>query len=209
MSLPEFVTDLASAVTFILSGFLAANFALHLSQRKIRETNLFDITLWSLAGSVFIYAIDLLLDWSLVALGFVPDGWLSTYFPAISLVLAFPVGILGALFLTWDWAAGVRQWLHLKGGVTARVGPLASVWDRSFRRARAAWVLVHTGDGREYYGSLIASSVEGEPREVLLGNPGAVVRAQDGAIKEVHNLGEKMLFLEDDIRRIVFIQIAE
>ena len=204
MAVTDFINDLAGAITFIIAGFLAVNLALHLSQHKILRSDMFDITLWSLTASVAIYGIDVLVERALVWGRILPSGQLQQFFPIISLVLAVPIGAIGALLQVWDWGRRLRGWIHRAGGVKARVGPLISVWDGVFSRTKKAWLFVQSVDGKEYYGSLAAASVEGEPREILLLSPRLVKRSEDGQLESLVPIGEEMLFLESDIRRVVF-----
>jgi hypothetical protein len=206
MAVTDVVTDLASAITFVLAGFVAVNVALYLAQKLIRNTSAFDITLWSLAISVVIYGMDLGIVLLLETLKVSSSGAIAPYFPAISLGLSIPVGILTAAILLSDVAGGIRNRLHKLAGTEAWVGPVSSVWDRVFSNTKTAWIFVHTSDGKEYYGGLAASSVQGEPREVALRNPSLIIRDSQGQITDKVVLGEEMVVLEADLRRVVFFE---
>jgi len=65
------------------------------------------------------------------------------------------------------------------------------------------WVIVLTKDGDEFMGLLHYNAGSKEPREVTIRKPTKIIRSED-AIEE-EDWGEEILFLEDDIKRIVFM----
>lgn len=205
MAITDFITDLADVLVFILSGFLAINIALHLSQRQVRDSNAFDITLWSLAGSILIYGAILALDILLARVGLVAQGQLFPFFPIIALVLAPLFGILYAYILLTDIGGSIRQRLQTRAGARGRIGPISSVWHETFLPKGRAWLLVYTTDGKEYKGWYSRVSLEGEPRELVISDPRLIIR-KDGLFDSEVLLGKEMLFLEKDIRRLAFLQ---
>jgi len=46
------------------------------------------------------------------------------------------------------------------------------------------------------------------PRELSLRKPGVAIRSKTGEVEEIQSLGE-ILFLEKDIRRVVFLKLAK
>ena len=82
-------------------------------------------------------------------------------------------------------------------------------WDVCMARAKSKkhfWVIVYTKDGLEYKGRLHIYGTKGEhPRELVIEDPKLIQKSEGKVPKEI-KMGSEILFLQEDIRRIVFLQ---
>jgi len=77
-------------------------------------------------------------------------------------------------------------------------------WELSMRSASriGTFVTVLTKDNDEFMGMLHYNAGSKEPREITIRNPTKIIRSVDPIEEE---WGKEILFLEDDIKRIVFM----
>lgn len=77
-------------------------------------------------------------------------------------------------------------------------------WELCFKNAskNETWLSVYTNDGEEYQGQLHYNSGSIDPREFTIRHPHKIVRQEDQVIEK--EWGEEILFIEDDIKRVVF-----
>lgn len=68
----------------------------------------------------------------------------------------------------------------------------------------APWVLIITKNGIEYKGALISAGID-ETRDITISMPKQIVRNNEHNVTSEIEFGEKILFKEDDIARIVFL----
>jgi len=79
-------------------------------------------------------------------------------------------------------------------------------WELTMRKAseNVTWITVYTNDNEEFMGTLHYNSGSTDPREISIRNPIKIIR-QNGDIEE-KEWGNEILFLEKDIKRIVFLR---
>jgi hypothetical protein len=79
-----------------------------------------------------------------------------------------------------------------------------SPWDAIGRESVGKYAIVLASDGKQYLGWInLISSDDEERRELVLGDPKTIERAQDGSVKRLKEVGKKLLFTEDDIKRVI------
>jgi hypothetical protein len=82
-------------------------------------------------------------------------------------------------------------------------------WDVCMNRAiknKNFWVLVYTELGSEYKGRLHLFGTEGEHKhEIVLEKPKLIIRNEEGKVDKEFQIGSELLFLQKDVRRIVFL----
>jgi hypothetical protein len=124
--------------------------------------------------------------------------------------------ITNGIFLPWNFLfllscnllVGVLTGVILKRYF--RKGHVAgSAWDHTF-----GWVtrigqegglmMVYTNDGLEYKGELHMAGTDQERRDVVMRKPKLILRDKDWNIKNEIEMGKEILFVEGDIRRVVF-----
>jgi len=79
-------------------------------------------------------------------------------------------------------------------------------WELTMNNASnpPTWLMVCTNDGEEYIGTLNYNSGSVDPRELTIRNPTKVIRRNDDI--EEKEWGKEILFLEKDIKRVVFFR---
>ena len=83
------------------------------------------------------------------------------------------------------------------------------IWDEAFADFDG-FVLVLTKDGKEYVGLVYKSATEGTPLQLLIKKPKQIIRENDGyTYKTEIEMGDSILFNENDISRVIFLKQAE
>lgn len=192
MALPSLV-DIVTVIVILLPGFLS--FILFkwtsIIQRKFSD---FETVVWSLFVSLLIYlifgAITGISDFDTIR-----DSILlpSTLFLILTLSLSF--GLI---------PGGIVRYAFRKRVVRG------DCWDVCMSRADSTknwWVIVYTQNGLEYKGRLHVYGTEGEyRRELVIEEPKLIQRDSDGRVKREVQAGKEILFSQQDIRRIAFLE---
>jgi len=191
MVLPSLV-DVVTVIVILLPGFISLVLFKWISiiERKISE---FETVVWSLFLSLLIYMIfgaaTGISDFDSIRNAILLP---STLFMVLSLSL-----ILGLL------PGGIVRYALRKQTVRG------DCWDVCMNRADSTnnrWVIVYTENGLEYKGRLHVYGTEGEyRRELVIEEPKLIQRTSDGKVKYEIETGKEILFLQKDIRRIVFL----
>ncbi len=109
-----------------------------------------------------------------------------------------------AFFLIRRIITGVILKRFFRKGMTA-----GTAWDHSFGgvskdEQEGGYFMVYTNDGLEYKGELHMAGAEHERRDVVMRNPKLILRDKGWNVKDEIEVGKEILFVEGDIRRIVF-----
>jgi|SRR2546427_3160610 len=72
-----------------------------------------------------------------------------------------------------------------------------------------AWITVITKDSKEYTGALRHAGVSDDRREIVLSRPVQIFRDASGNSDSEMEVGQELLFTEDDIARVSFFDIFE
>ncbi len=191
MALPS-IADALVIVVLLVPGFVAF-FLIRRISAVSRNFSDLEMTVWS----VFL---------SLV--GYVPFSLITGLNNLDS--------ITNGIFLPWNFliligctlSSGVITGVILKRffrkGMTA-----GTAWDHSFGgvskdEQEGGYFMVYTNDGLEYKGELHMAGAEHERRDVVMRNPKLILRDKGWNVKDEIEVGKEILFVEGDIRRIVF-----
>jgi len=162
-----------------------------------RKHTSFEITVWSLALSVVIYAIFS----SFADIGNFDDlreKIFSASYIVPLMILAVAIGVfIGELFRCVGWR-GVRK---ISG----------SCWDRAFEKVgkKGGYLIVYTRNGLEYKGELHYSGIGIGPRDLTLRNPKLIIRDKNLKVLDEIEMGREILFTEKDVQRVTFFEDIE
>lgn len=188
MSLPSLL-DVAIVIVLVIPGFIAYSMMRFIGPvvRKLPE---FETIIWSLLLSLVIYGIFA------YATGITDFETLRDTIlrPDILATLVVDTLLVGAVLgLFWHLAV-------YKGNRPIIGDP----WDVFFdsMREEGRDLVVFTEKGQEFRGWVGYSGTEDDRLELTLVSPKLVIRDDDWNIKQEIPYGDRMLFMQDDIRRI-------
>lgn len=192
MALPS-LADVVMVIVLLLPGFISLVLFKWISiiERKLSD---FETVVWSLFISLLIYTVFSAIT-GISDVDSIRDG----IFLPNNLML-----ILG-LSLTFGFLPGVL----LRYGFRKRIvrGDCWNVCMARVKSKKSPWVIVYTEKGLEYKGRLHIFGTEGEhPRELVIEKPKLIQRNNEGKVLKEIKMGSEILFLQKDIRRIVFLQ---
>jgi len=191
--------EIIITLIFILPGFLAIFLASKIIHFE-KPRSVFEHTLWSLISSIFIYIVFLLGKGirsyeSLREIVFQPETIITI------IAIAFLEGIAIACLHRLDPIKYLRQIVQWKA--EAKFTPAPYVWDGELGRKVPLWVLVYTYKGLEYKGVVVSWTVGETPKELLIAHPKLILRNKKWEVIDEIEMGESIIFLEEDIARVV------
>jgi len=200
-SIPSTFEEVTITLIFILPGFLAIYLASKLTYFE-KPASIFEHTLWSLISSIIIYAVFILAkgirDYeSLRNIVFQSD----TIFVIITIALLEGIGI--SCLHRLDPIRHLRKILQWKS--ETKYTPTPHIWDEELARNTPSWVLVYTKNGLEYKGVVASWTVGETPKELLIARPKLILRNKQWKVLDEIEMGDAIIFLEDDIARVVRI----
>ena len=193
-------------VFLVAPGFLAVATTITLAAVE-REHSRFTLLVWSLVLSIVIDAISVFVFQSLVrpirsfnqmsGLLFSPGIQVDYIF--LVLILSVLIGGVGAVFILLSIPDRARQLLQSQADVV--VNP-RQPWANFIRETQ--WVRVKTSDDATFMGLISEWSRANRQKELRIEQPRILdVEEESPDFKPVG--GESMLFLEDDIERVVML----
>lgn len=193
--------EIIITLIFILPGFLAIFLASKLTYFE-KPASVFEHTLWSLISSIFIYVVFIFAKGitnyeSLSNIVFRPET-ISTI-----LVIALFEGVAIACLHRLDPLKYLRQVVQLRA--KTKYSPIPHVWDEELARNSPSWFLVYTKNGLEYKGVVVTWTVGDTPKELLIARPKLILRNKQWKVLNEIGMGDSILFLEDDIARVVHL----
>lgn len=199
---PSTFEEIIITLIFILPGFLAIFLASKLAHFE-KPRSVFEHTLWSLISSIviyvaFIFACGISNYESLSNIVFQPE------IISIIIVIALFEGVALAWLHRLDPLKYLRQIVQWRTKV--KYSPAPHVWDEELAtRAKNSplWVLVYTKKGLEYKGVVVTWTVGETPKELLITRSKLILRNEEMEVLDEIEMGDAILFLEDDIARIV------
>jgi len=202
--IPSTFEEIIITLIFILPGFLAIFLASKLAHFE-KPRSIFEHTLWSLISSIAIYVAVIFAKGitnyeSLSNIIFQPETI------SIIILIALFEGVALACLHRLNPLKYLRQIVQWRTKV--KYSPTPHVWDEELAtRAKNSptWVLVYTKKGLEYKGVVVTWTVGETPKELLITRPKLILRDDDKEILDQIEMGDAILFLEDDIARIVFL----
>ena len=187
MDLPA-LSDIFFIFVFLIPGFVTLNL--------IRNIGKYDR---SLSNNETIYWS---VFWNLIIIGIY--NWITDTTDLTT--LTSEIFLFSNLFLL----IGISLSLGIGIGVGIRYTMRKNIisedcWELSMKNAsiNGTWIIVLTKDGDEFMGTLHYNAGSKEPREITIRKPTKIIRSVDPIEEE--EWGEEILFLEDDIKRIVFM----
>ena len=192
MALPS-LADVVMVIVLLLPGFVSLVLFKWISviERKFSD---FETVVWSLFISLFIYAVFSATT-GISDVDSIRDGIFLPNNLIIVLGLSLIFGFLPGAIVRYGFRKRVVR---------------GDCWDVCMTRAESKknpWVIVYTENGLEYKGRLHIYGTKGEyPRELVIEKPKLIQRNSEGKVLKETKMGSEILFLQKDIRRIVFLQ---
>lgn len=191
MALPS-LADVIMVIVLLFPGFISFIVFKWISivERKFSD---FETVVWSLFGSLLIYTVFSAIT-GISDIDSIRDGIFLPSNVALILGLSLLFGII---------PSGI-----VKFSVRKRI-VRGDCWDACMGRAnqKNSWVIIHTENGLEYKGILHIYGTKGEhPRELVIEKPKLILRDNNGKVLNEVRMGREILFLQKDIRRIVFFK---
>jgi len=191
MALPS-LADVVMVIVLLLPGFVSFIVFKWISivERKFSD---FEMIVASLFCSLLIYAV-------FSAITGISD------IDSIRDAVFLPNNV--ALIMGLSLVFGIIPGVIVKHSLRRRIAR-GDCWDVCMGRAnkKNSWVIVYTKDGLEYKGILHVYGAKGErPRELVIEKPKQILRDKSGKVSNQVEMGSELLFLQDDIRRIVFFK---
>jgi len=190
MALPS-LADTILVVTLLLPGFISLVLFRRIAilERKLSDL---ELVIWSLFVSVLIYFVFGLVT-GLRDIDSLRDRIFFSENLAILLGLSLIFGIVPGFFVKRRFRRNVV---------------MGSCWSLSLKNAskRISYVLVYTQDGLEYKGQLHYSGGVETAHEITIRKPKLVLRDKNWKLLKEINMGEEILFGEEDIKRIIFFK---
>lgn len=190
MALPS-LDDVVFVLVLLMPGFISLTLFRRILalEKKISE---FELVIWSVLFSLLIYAVY---------------GWYNgmTDVNVIKNNILQPERLVAVLGLSL--VIGVVPSVIMKRLFRRNVF-CGQIWNTCMRSAskEGSWVTVFTSDGKEYKGSLHYSGGEGSPNEITIRKPKLILRDSKGYLEEEVDIGQEVLFNQEDIKRIVFFR---
>lgn len=192
MALPSLV-DVVTVIVLLLPGFVSLVLFKWVSivERKFSD---FETVIWSLFLSLFVYSVFS----AITGINNV-DNMRDAIFLPINL---FTILGLSLIF-------GILPGAIVRYGLRERV-VRGDCWDVCMSRAenkKHLWAIVYTENGLEYKGRLHIYGIEGEHnRELVIEEPKLIKRDNNGKVLNEIQVGREILFLQNDIKRIAFLE---
>ena len=189
MALPS-LTDIIVVIVLVSPGFISFIVFKWLSivEKKFSEL---EIIIYSLIFSLLIYPIfGAITGCSDI------DSLRNSIFQPNNVALIVGLGLL------FGFIPGGIVRLSLRKGLIRE-----DCWNLCMGRADKSnsWVIVYTKDGFEYKGILHLSGTKGEhSRELVIEKPKLILRDKNGKLLNEIKTGSEILFLQEDIRRVIF-----
>lgn len=158
-------------------------------ETKVSE---FESIIWSLFASLGIYAVF---------------GYFTGLFnlDLIRTNILNPINIASVfgLAVAFGGGFGLLSRLLFKQGLKA-----GDCWEACIKAAAnsGSYVLVYTSANQEYKGEMLFGSVSEAPKEIVIKNPKLILRDENLKVKSELQVGNVMIFRENDIRRIAFLK---
>ena len=190
MVLPS-LADIILVVVLLVPGFLTIALFKKIAIRE-GKLNDFETTIWSLVASLAIY----------IVFGYL-TGIHNIDLIRENILMPTNLILLFGLALTFGGCFGGLSRLLFRRGYQS-----GDCWEACFISAakKGSYVLVYTIDGKEYIGELCLAGVSGSPREIVLKNPRVILRDSEWAVMDDFEMGNNILFKENDVRRVVFLK---
>lgn len=192
MELPS-LADILIVIILIIPGFVTFYIIKKIS---VIEKNFsdFETTIWSIFLSLFIY-IPFSFLIGVNSIDAIRDTILSPKPLSYLIVLAILFGFIFGAFVKYVLLRGV-------------VGYPGSCWDIAFGKVqeKGAYVLVYTDNNLEFKGKASYTGKEDLPRELIIKDPKLILRDDKMNVVEEKEWGKEILFTEDDIKRVVFLE---
>jgi hypothetical protein len=192
MAIPSLL-DVVTVVVILLPGFISFVLFKWISiiERKFSE---FEMIVWSLFMSLIIYALFS----SITGINNI-DSIRDSIFMPINLTIVMSLSLL----------FGIVPSLVTRVLFRERV-TRGDCWDtcmRNMEKMKHYWVIVHTEKGLEYKGRTHVYGTEGENnRELVIEEPKLIIRDDEGKVIKELPMGAEILFLQNDIKHIVFLE---
>ena len=192
MALPS-LADVVVVIVLLFPGFISLVLFKWISiiERKLSD---FETVIWSLFISLLIYTVFSATT-GISDVDSIRDGIFLPNNLIIILGLSLTFGFLPAVIVRLGFRKRVVR---------------GDCWDVCMARAKDKkhlWVVVYTEKGLEYKGRLHIYGTKGEhPRELVIEKPKLIKRNKEGKVLNEIKMGSEILFLQKDIRRIVFLQ---
>ena len=184
------LTDIWTLLILIVPGFLTFRIINWLGSFELKLDQ-FVTTIYSLIFSIIIF-IPLSFIFKLASFSDINIHVTETNFVLVSLAISIIIGIIIGLVIRFIFQKKVR---------------LDNAWDGFAKSLLQRSVIVYTTDDKEYKGWIKRVSIgKDEKREICLGDPKLVKRADDGNARLI-NIGQEILFTESNIKRILRIEI--
>lgn len=190
MALPS-LADVIFVIVLLIPGFITLSLLrwLAILEKKLSE---YQLILWSLVFSLFIYAI---FSWhtGINDIDSIRDNILIPENLAEILALGLTFGAVPGLIVRLTFRR------HFVRG---------DCWEASLKLAskKGSWVIVCTKDGHEYKGILHYSGGGDSPREISIRRPKLILRDKKLKVSKEVKMGKEILFQEKDVQRIVFFK---
>ncbi len=187
MDLPA-LADIFFIIVFLIPGFVTLNL--------IRNIGKYDT---SLSNNETVYWS---VFWNLIIIGFY--NWITNTTDLIT--LTSEIFNYSNLFLIIGISASLGVGIGVGIRYTMRKNIISEdCWELSMKEASriGTFVTVLTKNDDEFMGLLHYNAGSKEPREITIRNPTKINRSVDPIEEE--EWGKEILFLEDDIKRIVFM----
>lgn len=156
-----------------------------------KEISQFELTIWSLFSSLGIYAL----------FGFI-TGLFNLELIEANILNPLNLVIIFGLAIIFGFSAGLIVRFSYRRGYYS-----GDCWEKCMKAAASAgsYVLVYTSDNKEYKGELLFGSISEAQKEIVIKNPKLITREPNLEVKSELELGKNILFIESDIRRIVYL----
>lgn len=195
MELPS-LADALLVIILIIPGFVTFYIIKKISVIEQKFSD-FETTIWSIFLSMFIYIpFSLIMEVSSI------DKIRDIIFSPIPLFYLIVLTILfGFIF------GAFVKYILLKGNV----GYPGSCWEVAYDKIqdKGAYVLVYTSNNLEFKGKVHYYAAEDFPRELVIKDPKIILRDDKMNILKEKEWGKEILFREDDIKRVVFLQYLD
>lgn len=195
MDLPS-LADILIVIILIIPGFVTFYLIKKICVIEQKFSD-FETTILSVFLSLFIYIpFSFLIEVSNIDA--IRDTILSPKPLSYLMTLTILFGILFGAF---------GRYVLLKG----KVGYPGSCWEIAFKKVqeKGAYVLVYTDNNLEFKGKAHYAGKEDLPNQLIIKDPKRILRDDKMNVIEEKEWGKEILFTEDDIKRVVFLNYLD
>ncbi len=181
--------DALLVIALLIPGFITLTLFRWITclEKQLAE---YHMILWSLVSSliifgIFSYSVEINDFSNLQQIILTPENLVLLL--GLSVILGGGLGIVIKLLFRKDFVRG-------------------DCWEVSMKEAgqKGTWVTIHTNDDCEYIGYLHYSGGGDKPKDLTIREPELILRDKNWDITKKIEMGKEILFLEKDIKRIVF-----